>query len=694
MFATLRAVSTALAMTSTLLLCATPASAQEQSQTKRDPQGQTFRLAGFGNSLMGNIKLDSLSKLAAKRGHPMEVESTGAAGAPMPWLWGAKTEEIKKILDKGDWDGLLLQPFLRPLEDDKVGAKNFIDYTLQKSPDVKVFVYAQFINDYGIDYQKIWNQDVTQYVKTGESADHNIKANRTKGYYEALTREMQEMYPDQQVVIVPAGHAFALLDLKIKAGEVPGIESIYELYSDGTHTNNLGSYLVAMTWYATLFHDNPQGLSIGEYQGDPNQPYTRIFTEEQAKILQETAWQVAASHPLAEVENVDQAVEIVTPGFFPKPVVGEEYSTNLQAAFGKAPYQFEVSGGALPAGLELTQEGTLHGTPSEEGSSTFTVRVTDEVGGSATREYELSIEQDTAPKITTENTHLGDVRAGEQIRLDVQAQGGNGDLLWEFANTGTGENVLHGVRLLGTGVLVGAVGLEGDYEFPLKVTDSDPVDPESDQKTFTLTVKAPGPEVVSVPRVDKDTIKDTWAIMRMEREGEAQMSDYIDQFSFPQQKIENVVVGDEFNSSAAFQVVHNGSVMYAVVFVEDDSIVINEENPTEGDSVEIFFDIFNDREKVYNADDRRAIITPDGQVSGSPGQKSGATAMKTDRGYFVSMRMPAHDMKRKLEKGAVMGFDVAVNDKDSEDGEVTRVYWHGDTRNAEDTSNFGTIILD
>jgi hypothetical protein len=41
-----------------------------------------------------------------------------------------------------------------------------------------------------------------------------------------------------------------------------------------------------------------------------------------------------------------------------------------------------------------------------------------------------------------------------------------------------------------------------------------------------------------------------------------------------------------------------------------------------------------------------------------------------------------------------MGFDVAVNDKDSEDGQVTRAYWHGDTRNAEDTSNFGTIILD
>jgi hypothetical protein len=131
-----------------------------------------------------------------------------------------------------------------------------------------------------------------------------------------------------------------------------------------------------------------------------------------------------------------------------------------------------------------------------------------------------------------------------------------------------------------------------------------------------------------------------------------------------------------------------------VVRVTDERIVINEQDPTAGDSVEMFFDIYNDREKVYNADDRHAIVTADGKSSGATGRKSQASAMRTDDGYFVFMRQPAHDMKRKLEQGAVLGFDVAVNDVDEKGGEVTRVYWHGDMRNATDTSNFGTIILE
>ncbi len=665
--------------------------------TAQDDAGaadETFRLAGFGNSLMGNIKLQSLAQLAEERGHPMHVESTGAAGAPMPWLWDTKPDEIKEILDKGNWDGLLLQPFLRPLEDDKKGAKNFIDYTLEKSPDVKVFVYAQFINDYGIDYQDIWLQDVTQYVETGESADHNLKANRTKGYYEALTKEIQAMYPDQEVVMAPVGHAFALLDQKIKAGLLPGVESIYELYADGTHTNNFGNYLVGMTWYATMFHDNPLGLPIGGYQGDPSKPYTRIISDKQARILQETAWQVAASHPLAEVEGVDEPVAIVTPAVQPNPVVGEAYSLAIQAAFGELPYKWEISEGELPPGLTLTPDGTISGTPTEAVGTKFTAQVTDAKGGTATKTYEVLSKIDSAPRITTEKTDLGTVKAGEQVRLDVQAEGGNGNLLWSFANTRTGVDNLHGLRLLGTGVLVGAVGLPGEYEFPLMVRDSDPVEPESDRKTFTLTVEAPGPEVVMVPKAEKGAIQGSWVFMKKEREGTGTMKEFINQFTYPQYPVETLVAGEKFHSSAAFQVVHDGSSMYAVVFVEDDSLVVNAEDPTDGDSVEIFFDIFNDREKVYNADDRRAIVTPEGGVSGSPGQKSNINAMKTDRGYFIHMRMPGHDMKRKLEKGAVLGFDVAINDKDAEDGEVSRVYWHGDMRNAEDTSNFGTIILE
>jgi hypothetical protein len=208
-----------------------------------------------------------------------------------------------------------------------------------------------------------------------------------------------------------------------------------------------------------------------------------------------------------------------------------------------------------------------------------------------------------------------------------------------------------------------------------------------------LTVKEPKPGVVEVPRIGRDDLKDIWVFMRLARKNEAEMSDYVKQFDFPSHPVDKPVAGNRFDSDARFQVVHNGSVFYAAVHVKDDKVLPDADNPLAGDSVEIFLDINNDREKIYNADDRHAIITADGKVSGAPGPKTGAGAMRTDDGYFVWVRMPAHAMKRKLENGVVMGFDVAVNDRDSADGPVSRVFWRGNARNAEDTTNFGTIIL-
>lgn len=59
---------------------------------------------------------------------------------------------------------------------------------------------------------------------------------------------------------------------------------------------------------------------------------------------------------------------------------GEAYSASLQATGGIAPYTWSIAAGALPAGLSLAADGTLSGTPTEQGSFDFTAQVTDDVG--------------------------------------------------------------------------------------------------------------------------------------------------------------------------------------------------------------------------------------------------------------------------------------------------------------------------
>ena len=79
---------------------------------------------------------------------------------------------------------------------------------------------------------------------------------------------------------------------------------------------------------------------------------------------------------------------------FPAPPAGQvgvAYSNQLTVTNGTAPFTWSVSAGALPAGLTLSSSGLLSGTPTTVGSSTFTVRVVDGSGQSATQSVTLVV---------------------------------------------------------------------------------------------------------------------------------------------------------------------------------------------------------------------------------------------------------------------------------------------------------------
>jgi hypothetical protein len=63
----------------------------------------------------------------------------------------------------------------------------------------------------------------------------------------------------------------------------------------------------------------------------------------------------------------------------------------LSATGGTAPYTWTVASGSLPGGLTLSGAGIISGTPTQAGNSSFTVRVTDQLGGTATRALSISV---------------------------------------------------------------------------------------------------------------------------------------------------------------------------------------------------------------------------------------------------------------------------------------------------------------
>ena len=77
-------------------------------------------------------------------------------------------------------------------------------------------------------------------------------------------------------------------------------------------------------------------------------------------------------------ENVVIPVSIMTTGL-PSATQGVYYSQTLQATGGSGSYTWSVESGRLPVGISLSAVGVISGTPTENGTFNFSVKVTDSV---------------------------------------------------------------------------------------------------------------------------------------------------------------------------------------------------------------------------------------------------------------------------------------------------------------------------
>lgn len=83
----------------------------------------------------------------------------------------------------------------------------------------------------------------------------------------------------------------------------------------------------------------------------------------------------------------------IGPVDLPDPVVGTPYTANLSATGSAAlPYQFSVAAGALPDGLALAGGGSISGTPTTVGESTFSIQAHDANNLAGVQEFTLTVD--------------------------------------------------------------------------------------------------------------------------------------------------------------------------------------------------------------------------------------------------------------------------------------------------------------
>jgi hypothetical protein len=174
---------------------------------------------------------------------------------------------------------------------------------------------------------------------------------------------------------------------------------------------------------------------------------------------------------LTIVINPSSPPQIMTSSL-PGGTVGQPYSQTLQAAAGIGTLTWSIPVGSLPPGLTIVPPATgpsvtIAGTPTSQGTATFTVRVTDTLGQFATRQLSITVNLPSPPRITTTSLPAGSI--GQTYNQPVLTQGGTGPLTFTIAS-GTFPP---GLDLSATtGTITGAPTATGSFSFTVRVADT------------------------------------------------------------------------------------------------------------------------------------------------------------------------------------------------------------------------------
>lgn len=215
------------------------------------------------------------------------------------------------------------------------------------------------------------------------------------------------------------------------------------------------------SWSATGL---PQGLTInsasGTISGVPAAAGTyssiavKVSDALQNQAIKTFALTIAAPIPPLSLDTTS----------LPAGVAGSPYSARLAASGGNPPYTWAVTSGVLAAGLSLSADGNITGTPSAAGNYDFRIQVTDRDGRKADRDFRITI--GAGLKITT--TDLPGGSTGTAYRATLQASGGTAPYTWTIASGALPS----GLSLDASGVISGTPTSAGNRTFTVQAADA------------------------------------------------------------------------------------------------------------------------------------------------------------------------------------------------------------------------------
>jgi len=230
----------------------------------------------------------------------------------------------------------------------------------------------------------------------------------------------------------------------------------------------------------------PSGLSLstaGSISGIPSASGTSVFV-----VMVTDSASVTTTKNLSL--TIAAALNITTASPLPPAIVGIAYSQNLAAAGGLPPYTWSLTSGALPSGITLTSGGTLIGTPTSAGNTTFSVRVVDTSSLSTTKAFSLTVSNG----VTITSTSLPTGTVGVPYSATLAATGGTAPYInWTVAS----GSLPPGLNLNSSiGVISGTPSSSAGTPFSFSITVKDSKGQISSAQSLSISI-AQGSPIIS-----------------------------------------------------------------------------------------------------------------------------------------------------------------------------------------------------
>lgn len=236
---------------------------------------QDIKALDIGQSYSASTFIESLATAGGRR-----YESKGSYPAGMP-IRGHLVSAVKRgraitfqpELESGLYNMLKLTPYLHngdTGQETRDSVARFYEMALKGNPDMLVYVVTHWPPRLHSDRQGWMDENAPLFHRMVDEANAS------------------HVGPGRPLRLVPRGEAMLDLYRRARAGQVPGVTGLDQLYYDSGHAGAISVYLFNLMEYALIYGERPIGLP-GKLETGRNGKSINL-SDEQAELLQRLAW--------------------------------------------------------------------------------------------------------------------------------------------------------------------------------------------------------------------------------------------------------------------------------------------------------------------------------------------------------------------------------------------------------------------